>query len=135
MVKFIRYVNIFLSFKVICFSNFLVILVLYYYLNYIICFWLSNFHLLVTLNQLVHLPAWECPTKEVLILTKHFVSFIISIHLAVYTLQSSVFQPRFRGTHRFRQLFTGYARIIILVLFLVSRFRQKFNNVSKVPRL
>ncbi len=27
------------------------------------------------------------------------------------------------------------ARILILVLFLVSRFRQKFNTVSKVPRL
>jgi len=29
----------------------------------------------------------------------------------------------------------GSARILKLALFLVSRFRQKFNNVSKVPRL
>jgi len=29
----------------------------------------------------------------------------------------------------------GSVRILKLALFLVSRFRQKFNNVSKVPRL
>jgi len=28
----------------------------------------------------------------------------------------------------------GSVRILKLALFLVSRFRQKFNNVSKVPR-
>ncbi len=44
-------------------------------------------------------------------------------------LYSSVFQPGFR------QLFQGSVRILKLALFLVSRSRQKFNNVSKVPRL
>jgi len=29
----------------------------------------------------------------------------------------------------------GSARILKLTLILLSRFRQKFNNVSKVPRL
>ena len=29
----------------------------------------------------------------------------------------------------------GSVRILKLALFLVSRFRHKFNNVSKVPRL
>jgi len=51
------------------------------------------------------------------------------------TVYCSVFQPGFRGTHRFRQFCTGFRAFLKLALFLVSRFRQNFNIVSKVPRL
>ncbi len=44
---------------------------------------------------------------------------------------SSVFQPGFRGTQRFRQLLTGFPENPQIS----TRFRQTLNNFGKVPRL
>jgi hypothetical protein len=51
------------------------------------------------------------------------------------TVHTSVFQPWFAEPTSSADSLQGSARILKLVLFLVSRFRQKLYNVSKVPRL
>jgi len=46
----------------------------------------------------------------------------------------SVFQPGLLGTQRFSSFFTGFRENPQIITFWVSRFRQTFNNVSKVLR-
>jgi len=59
-----------------------------------------------------------------------FTSFIIACFIRAVFFNLGSAEPT--GSAKFLQ---GFVRILKLALFLVSWFRQKFNNVSKVPRL
>ncbi len=54
----------------------------------------------------------------------------------VQSIQSSVFQPRFRGTHKFCQFFTGFPEnpqiSIIFVIQVTSKLYQRFLDLERL---